>query len=380
MKIPLSTSTPASQTPEGSLCEQLKTLPDSRRQKSVDYPLHEILFIALCAMLSGAEAFTEFEAFGRTRRRWLGRFLPLDKGIPSHDTFRMVFALVDPKAFNEFFIRWTGGLCKDDGSEIIAVDGKSLRGSSKDQAVHLVNAWAVENHLVLGQVKTDAKSNEITAIPELLGQLKIKDAIITLDAMGTQKKIAALIHEKGGRYVLCLKRNHESLYDDVKLYLDDPGHAKEMDCFEQTDGGHGRVEVRRHWITPQTGWLAKDWQWPGLRALGKVERVREVTGKPASVETAYYLCSIEADAKLLARCVRSHWGVENKVHWVLDMTFGEDACQVRAANAATNLSLLRKLCLNLLRRDPGKGSLRLKRKKAAWDTGYLENLLNLTHA
>ena len=370
----------SSQTPEESLCEQLAQVPDPRRAASVDYPLREILFIALCAMLSSADAFTEFEEFGQTRQSWLRKHLELKNGVPSHDTFRTVFGLIDPKAFNHFFIQWTQGLCKHDGGELIAIDGKSLRGSSKDQAVHLVNAWAAENNLILGQMATDKKSNEITAIPKLLKQLAIKGSIITIDAMGTRKEIAAVIDDAGASYVLSLKDNHPTLHEDVATFMDDPVEAAKMDFHQETDGGHGRVEGRRSWITDKTSWLDKDWQWAGLCALGKVERTRELTGKPPSVECAYYLCSIEADAQLLARCVRGHWGVENKVHWVLDVTFSEDACQVHEHNVATNLSMLRKMSLNLLRNDPSKGTLKGKRKRAGWDIGFLESILGLTHA
>lgn len=368
------------QSPEESLREQLEQVPEPRRAASIEYPLIEILFIALCAMLSGSDAFTEFEEFGRTREDWFRKHLKLKNGIPSHDTFRTVFGLIDPKQFNRFFIQWTQGLCRHEGGELIAIDGKSLRGSSKEQAVHLVNAWATENNLVLGQVKTDKKSNEITAIPKLLEQLAIKDSIITLDAMGAQKQIAKVIDEAGAGYVLSLKDNHPTLHEDVATFMDDPEESAKMPFHEETDGGHGRVEIRRSWITDQINWMAKEWQWAGLKTLGKVERVREQTGRPPSVERAYYLCSIVPDARLLARCARAHWGVENKVHWVLDVTFGEDACQVHEERAASNLSLLRKMTLNLLRQDPSKGSLKGKRKRAGWDVGFLESLLGLTHA
>ena len=368
-------------TPEIALRDRLSEVHDPRRQKSIEYPLHEILFISVCAMLSGAEAFTEFEEFGLTRREWLKKHLELAKGIPSHDTFRAVYSLIRPNQFNEFFIDWSRDLCRPEGEDLIAIDGKSLKGSSKDQAVHIVNVWASTNNLVLGQIQTETKSNEITAIPKLLEQLAIKGATITIDAMGTQREIAKTIDDAGAIYVLSLKRNHPDLYDDVQTYMDDPDPGAPMDYYEETDGGeHGRVEIRRHWITSHVSWLDKEWKWAGLTAFGKVERHREPTGKAASIETAYYLCSIAPEARTFAKCVRNHWGVENRVHWVLDMIFNEDACQVHDKNAAANLSLLRKLTLNLLRLDESKGSLRLKRKKAGWDIEFLEKLLNLTHA
>jgi len=371
-------------TVETVLLEQLKTVSDYRRGKSVNYPLHEILFIALCAVMSGAEAFTEFEEFGLVRKEWLKRFLRLKHGIPSHDTFRQVFSLIDPKQFNEVFIRWTQSICKVEGTEIIAIDGKTLKGSAKDKAVHIVNAWATGNKLVLGQLKTEDKSNEITAVPQLLKQLKIKGAVITLDAMGTQKDIAQIIHESKADYVLPLKKNHRKLYKSVKLQLDDPENLKKLPSFEQTNTGHGRNEIRRHWICSDVKGIDNDAQWSGLKTIGKVERVREIkSGKSKgklSVETFYYISSIEPDAEFFAECIRSHWGVENKLHWILDVTFREDDCQVREKTAATNLSMLRKVAMNLFRLHPSKGSMRLKRKKAGWEIEFLEQVVCSTHA
>ena len=371
-----------SQSVEWRLYDLLSEVPDPRRSKSVAYPLHEVLFVALSAMLCSAESYTEFEEFGHMRREWLEKYLELNNGIPSHDTFRSVFMAIDPKQFNEFFIKWTGGLCRKDGQEIVAVDGKSLRGSSsKSKAVHLVNAWSCSNGLVLGQLKTEDKSNEITAFPLLLEQLAIKDAIVTIDAMGTQKAIAETINEAGAQYVLCLKKNHPELHDHVSIYMDDPQFSNEMATHETTDGDHGRVEVRKYWITDQIDWLASKSEWAGLKSLAKVQRSRSMPDGKTSQETAYYLCSIPADAELFGRCARAHWGVENRLHWVLDVTFNEDACQVREKKAAENLSLLRKMVLNLLKKEPSKGSLKLKRKKAAWDIAYLDAIFNpKTHA
>lgn len=362
------------------MVSQLGDICDPRRAKSVVYPLREILFIALCAMLSGADAFTEFQAYGKTQRSWLGKHLDLENGIPSHDTFRTVFGLIDPGEFNRFFMRWTRGLCKLDGGDVIAIDGKSLRGSSKEQAVHLVNAWASGNNLILGQMKTDKKSNEITAIPQLLKQLTVKGSIITIDAMGTQKTIAREIDDAEGSYVLCLKNNHPKLFKQVADFMEDSREAKAMDYYQVTEKDHGRNQTWRHWISGQTEWLSESSQWAGLCSLGKVERIREVKGIKSKPEIHYYLCSIEPDAHLLAHCVRNHWGVENKAHWILDVNFNEDACQVRNQAAASNLSMLRKMAINLFRTDTSNESLRLKRKLAGWNTGFLEQILNLTRA
>lgn len=353
---------------------------DPRRSKSVTYPLGEIFFISLCAMLSGADAFTEFQAYGLAQESWLKKRLPLVNGTPSHDTFRAVFGLIAPNSFNQFFMRWTQGLRKLDGHDLIAVDGKSLRGSSREQAVHLVNAWASGDNLILGQMKTDKKSNEITAIPQLLEQLELKGAIVTIDAMGTQKTIARTIEEAGASYVLCLKNNHPKLHRDVEEFMENPCNAGLMDFHEHSGKDHGRQSTWRYSIAECPDWLPERSEWTGLCALGRVERIREIEGGQRKSTLHYYVCSIEADADLFGSCVGSHWGVENKAHWVLDVTFNEDACQVRNDVAATNLSLMRKLCINLLRQDPSKRSLREKRKVAGWNSRFLEEILGLTHA
>jgi len=238
------------------LTTQLEQVPDSRRAASADYPLSEVLFISLCAMLSGADAFTEFEEFGQTRRSWFEKHLDLNHGIPSHDTFRNVFSLIDPKQFNHFFIQWTQGLCRHDGGELIAIDGKSLRGSSKDQAVHLVNAWSSANNLILGQMKIDKKSNEITAIPKLLEQLAIKGAVVTIDAMGTQKEIAKVIDEAGAHYVLSLKDNHPTLREDVALSWMIPKKPRKWLSTKRPMG------VMDAWRFAATGSAAKQVGWP----------------------------------------------------------------------------------------------------------------------
>ena len=363
-------------SPESALISILTEIDDPRRAYSVSYPLSEVLFIAIYATLAGGEAFTDFEDFGHAKRTWLERYIDLEKGVPSHDTFRSVFMLIDPKTFQEFFIRWTGSLCRKDGQEIIALDGKSLRGSGTGgKPVHIVNAWASANGLSLGQLKTEEKSNEITAIPELLGQLALKGAIVTTDAMGTQKTIAQTIIEAKANYVLCLKSNHPELYSEVNSYLDDAELSKAMPQIETVEKGHGRVETRRYWISEAIQWMEAKPQWVGLKSVGKVERIREKPDGSRSVQTSYYLCSIRAQAREFEKAVRAHWGIENKLHWVLDMVFGEDACQVREKKAATNLSQLRKIAYNLLRQDKRVPSLKKKRLKAMWNTEYLDEIV-----
>ena len=284
-----------------------------------------------------------------------------------------------PTPSTSFFIRWTQGLRKLEGHDLIALDGESLRGPCREQAVHLVNAWASGDNLILGQMKTQKKSNEITAIPQLLEQLELNGSIVTIDAMGTQKTIVKTIEEAGASYVLCLKKNHPKFHGNVEEFMEDSRNAGLMDFHEHSRKDHGRQATWRYSIAECPEWLPERSEWDGLCSLGRVERIREIDGERKST-MHYYLCSIEADADLFGSCVGSHWGVENKAHWVLDVTFNEDACQVRNDVAATNLSLMRKLCINLLREDSSEGSLLQKRKVAGWNPGFLEEILGLTHA
>lgn len=353
------------------------------RKRPADHHLSDILVIAVCAMLCGAEHFTEFEEFGEAQEGFLRTFLELPHGIPSHDTFLRVFALLDPKQFADCFRRWTEGLRKAIGQEIVAIDGKTLRRSHArakgKEPVHMVSAWARENGLVLGQVKVDDKSNEITAIPELLQTLKLAGCIVTIDAMGCQTKIAGEIAAAGADYVLALKANQETLHAEVKSFLEDaraegfPEIAH--DTLETSERAHGRNETRRYWITEEIGWLTQHAQWPNLRAVGMVESIREVQGQ-TTVERRFYLASIPADAKNFARAVRGHWAIENTLHWSLDVTFAEDQCRVRSGYAAENLAILRHLSLNILKQETTKKrGIKTKQKIAAWNHSYLLKLL-----
>lgn len=366
-----------------SLVFHFSIIEDPRVDRTKCHLLCDILVTAVCAMLCGAEDFVDFQEFGKAKEDFLRTFLKLPHGIPSHDTFRRVFGLLNPKEFADCFRRWTEGLRKAISAEIVAIDGKTLRRShdrAKGKApVHMVSAWARENGLVLGQVKVDGKSNEITAIPELLRALNVAGCIVTIDAMGCQTKIASEIAQAKAEYVLALKGNHSTLHDEVRSFLEDaraegfPGIAHEV--FETSERGHGRSETRRYCITEEIAWLTQHAQWAKLRSVGMVESIRESQGQ-RTVERRFYLASIAADAKNFARAVRGHWAIENSLHWSLDVSFAEDQCRVRTGYAAENLAILRHISLNILKQETTKKrGIKGKQKNAGWDHSYLLKLL-----
>ena len=366
-----------------SLHEHFLLITDPRLERKKDHLLVEILLLAVLAMLCGAEHFTDFEDFGKAKEAWLRTFLRLPGGIPSHDTFGRVFSLIDPGQFAECFRAWSDGLRRAVSQEIVALDGKTLRRShdrfAGKKAIHVVSAWARENGLVLGQIKVEDKSNEITAIPELLRVLELSGCIVTIDAMGTQKAIATEICNADAGYVLALKGNHEKVHEEVRDFLLDArgrGFAGVAHDFHETvEKDHGRIETRRYWITGEIDWFEDRGKWEGLRSVGMVERIREIGGE-ATREVAFHLCSIAADARTYARAARGHWAIENALHWSLDVTFGEDQSRVRAGHAAENLNILRHISLNLRKRDTTKKrGIKGKQKNAGWDHAYLLSLL-----
>jgi predicted transposase YbfD/YdcC len=377
------------------LLDALASVPDPRMDRTLWHPLPEVLFIALCAALCGADGFTQIEAWGRAKEAWLRQRLTLPHGIPSHDTFNRVFSCLDPEAFTTAFLRWVASLYSPTQGQLIALDGKTLRHSftqaNRKDALHVVSAWAVKNRLVLGQVKVDQKSNEITALPELLALLDITGCLVTIDAMGCQKEIARQIVAQGGDYVLALKGNQGSLHADVELFLEDAltRNFQEVEHHPHRtfDAEHGRQETRRYWLTPEVAWLRErhgEQTWAKLTSLGMVESRRRNggPGTPVTVERRYYLCSLAADtpgsAAQFAAAVRGHWGIENSVHWVLDVAFREDDCRVRKDHAPTNLATLRHWALNHLRQDRmASGGIQTKRLRAGWDERYLEKLLTI---
>lgn len=352
---------------------------DPRIERTKKHPLESILFIAMCGVICGADSWIEIEQFGEDKEEWLRRYIDLPHGIPSHDTFGRVFALLDPEEFQKCFLSWVRSIYQRTQREVIAIDGKTLRRSHDRrngiEALHLVHAWASENHLMLGAVKAEGDSNEIPAIPKLLKLLELKGAIVTLDAMGTQREIAQGIVERKADYVMALKGNQGLLHEDVRLYWEDEALRKEADCYEVVEKGHGRIEQRKYWMSSEIDWLEPKADWAGLKSIGMVEAQRTVEGQ-TTMEQRYYLSSLKADARELAKAVRSHWTIENGLHWVLDIAFREDECRVRQGHAAQNFALLRRLAVNLLKKETAaKVGIKAKRLKAGWGSAYLEKVL-----
>jgi len=380
-----------------SLIEHFKNLADPRVSRTRDHDLIDVLVMAVCCLLCGGEGFNDMEDFGRAKEDWFKTFLKLPNGIPSHDTFNRVFAAIDPKLFLECFLSWTQSVRRAIPQEIVALDGKALRGalSGKESVKYIVSAWAEGNGLVLGQLKVEDKSNEITAVPELLRVLELAGCIVTIDAMGCQKKITKEIIEADADYVLALKGNHQTVHQEVKSFLDEtlaekkkerpPGAAAfkaaaALAEWETVEKDHGRLETRRYYQSDQLDWFADKGQWEGLASIGMIEATREVQGK-VSVERRYYLSSLKLDVEAFARAVRSHWCIENKVHWAMDVSFGEDQSRARAGYAAENLATLRRLALNLLKREKTKKrGIRGKQLNASWHHPYLLKLLGVEPA
>lgn len=375
-----------------SAVECFAGLADPRVDRTRRHRLIDILVIGLCAMLTIGESYTDMEFLGRTWEKWLRTFLELPHGVPSHDTFNRVFSAIDPKQFLDCFVDWVGGLCTALPGQVVAIDGKALRRASNagNPLPYIVSAWACENGLTLAQVKVDDKSNEITAIPELLRVLALRGCIVTIDAMGCQKDIAAGIAAQKADYVLALKGNQGIAHDEFKAYFDHavpPGTSGfpagrfvkpgTIDFFHTVEKAHGRVETRRYWHTTDIAWFQDRSRWKNLASVGLVESRRTLHGT-TTVERRYYLSSLPLGAQTFARAVRGHWGVENPLHWSLDVTFREDYSRARTRYAAQNLALLRRLALNLLRADASrKLSVRQKRMLAATDHDYLKRLLGI---
>lgn len=366
-----------------SLLEHLKSISDPRIDRQKRHKLEDILAIAVCAIICGADDWVSIELFGKSKRKWFKTFLDLPNGIPSHDTFGRVFSLIAPSHFQQCFINWVESVTDILEGQVVAIDGKTLRRShdkkSGKSAIHMVSAWAAKNHMVLGQVKTEEKSNEITAIPELLEVLNISGCIVTIDAMGCQTKIAAKIIEKDADYILALKGNQGNLAEGVEAFFTkaDNNEYKGMsvDFYETKDVNHGRVEYRRYWTIDNIGEIEGAKSWKGLNIVGMVESER-IVDEEVSIEHRYYISSMENNAKNFGDGVRAHWGIENSVHWVLDIAFREDESRVRTGNAPENLAVTRHIALNLLKNEKtAKVGVKNKRLKAGWDNSYLAKLL-----
>ena len=355
-------------------------LPDPRQRGKVMYPLDEILLLCLLAVLAGAETIVDIARFGEKKRELLRRFRPFGDGTPSHDHLGDILASLDAEAFQRCFVAWVGSLTGV-ATDVIAIDGKTVRRSYQKKGgtapIHMVSAFAARQRLVLGQVKVADKSNEITAIPKLLEMMAIEGATVTIDAMGCQREIAQKIIDKKADYVLALKGNQGTLRDDVELFV---AEQKAKDFKDTTisrdktvDGDHGRIETRTTTVIHDVDWLDEH-KWPGLKRIIIIDSEREIDGK-TETETRLYITSLVLLANALGPIVRSHWAVENSLHWVMDMIFRDDECRVRTDHAPANFTTLKHMAINLTRRAPGKDSLRLKRKVAAWDDDFLASLI-----
>jgi predicted transposase YbfD/YdcC len=357
-----------------------RNLKDPRRAPR--HLLLDIIGIAICAVISGANDWQQIATFARQRQEWLRRFFQLPEGIPSHDTFERVFDRIDPRAFAAAFSRWMQALAEAVGLRHIAIDGKTLRRSGSPTRelgpLHLVSAWATENHLALGQVVVDGKSNEITAIPELLDLLELRGALVTIDAMGCQKAIAQKIIDGGGDYVLTVKENQEHLLADIQQAFVDACEkdfaGMKHDTYESNERGHGRQEYRCYTVLHNTAGLRDQDQWAGLTTIGICYSQRTI-GDKVSEETRYFIGSKVAGARYYGKALRNHWKIENSLHWQLDVTFREDSNREQGRSAAANLALVRKLALTLLKRHPVKESIACKRLHAALDVDFLETVV-----
>jgi predicted transposase YbfD/YdcC len=356
-------------------------LRDPRVERTREHLLEEILLIAIAAILSGANGWNEIEDYARSKQEWFKGFLTLPSGIPSHDTFNRVFSALDPEELEKGFVAWVSSIAKLTAGEVVAIDGKTLRGASepskkgadKKAIVHMVSAWANTNSLVLGQRRVDEKSNEITAIPKLLDALELSGTVVTVDAMGCQRVIAAKIIDKKADYILAVKENQGHLLAEIKdsfQMLAADAVAEEVDC------GHGRVEQRTCSVIADLSLVEQAAEWASLQGLVRIEsqRYHKATGKTEH-EVRYYITSLNPDAARLNRSIRQHWGIENKLHWVLDVGFGEDLDRKRAGHAAQNFSVLNRIALNLLKQDKtAKRGIHGKRLKTGWDNDYLMQL------
>ena len=349
---------------------------DPRVERTRYHNLNDIIFIAIAAVLSGAESWNEIEYYGEMKEEWLKEFLELPNGIPSHDTFNRLFSALDPDEFEKCFLNWIKSINEITKGEVVSIDGKTIRGSKKlgfKTATHIVSAWADKNELVLGQIKVEEKSNEITAIPKLLENLLIKDCIVTIDAMGCQKKIARKIVSKQADYVLSVKENQKELFEDIK---DSFRALKPSGTSEDIDYGHGRIETRKCYVLTDLSLVEEATKWKGLTSIIKIERERyfKATGKKET-ESSFYISTL-SEAKVINNAVRKHWGIENKVHWILDVAFNEDQSRKRTGNAAQNFSTLNRIALNLLKKDDAKVGIKGKRKMIGWNNNYVFKVLN----
>jgi len=367
-----------------TLFDRVGEIKDPRVERTKLYLLKDILVMAVCATICGADNWEEIAEFGESKREWFATFLELENGIPSHDTFRRVFILLDNIELKTLFVDWISSAISLSKGTLVNIDGKNLCGSKEPirgkKALNIVSAWASEQSVVLGQVRCEEKSNEITAIPELLKILNLQGCIVTVDAIGCQTEIVKELAEKEADYVISLKGNQGSLHQAVKDYLDWAERIKfkdiKFDYCETLEKDHGRIETRRCWVSEEIGWLEQKEEWKNLKSVVLVEAKREVIGGKKTVERRYFISSLEANAEQALKAVRGHWAIENELHWCLDIGFREDDCRVREAKSAENLATLRHIGINLLKQEKScKRGIEGKRKKAGWDESYLLKIL-----
>lgn len=364
------------------IIEHFSILDDPRLERHKLHSLIDIIVLSICAISSGSDGWEAIEDFGKEKEEWLRQYIPLKNGIPSHDCIAYTLSKISPVRFRECFMNWVNAVKEQTDGEVIAIDGKTARGSrdrkNNRNPLHMVSAWACSNRLVLAQEATDEKSNEITAIPKLLSILEIKGCIVTIDAMGCQKAIASQIIDQKADYVLGLKGNQGTLHEEVEDFfnvaLAENFEAVEYDYQEETDKDHGRLEIRRYWITEDLSTLSTISDWKGLSSIGMVER-ECWHGENKTAEKRFFINSISSNAKVFAQAVRGHWGVENPLHWRLDVVLGDDASKIRKGNAPAIMTSLRQLCLNLFEREPSSLSMAKKKRKAAWNDDYRAKVL-----
>lgn len=360
-------------------------LADPRGRQGVEHPFLSIVLIAILATIGGATGWEDIETYGESHEQWLKTFLALPRGVPRADTYRRLFERLEPSALEQCFQKWVEQIVSTAGAQVIPIDGKTVKGSydrnKQQSSLHLVSAWASEHRILLGQVKVESKTNEIKAIPALLNLLEISGCVITIDAMGTQHEIAKQIVAKGADYVLCLKANHPTLWAEVKAWFETAEATAFAEIEHSTDqrveSGHHRRETRRVWAVPVAvmGQLHKIGQWANLQTIVMVKRVRQLWNKTTR-ETMFYLSSLPCDAQRIGQAIRVHWGIENQLHWVLDVTFGEDASRIRTAHAPQNMALLKRLAISVLNQETSKKrSLRQKAKRAAMSPDYMLEVL-----
>jgi predicted transposase YbfD/YdcC len=372
--------------PKITIAEHFLGIEDPRMDRTKRHNLIDIMTIAICAVICGADGWVGIETYGCAKYEWLKTFLELPNGIPSHDTFARVFAQINPQQFESCFINWMKSVQKITNGEVVAIDGKTLRGSedksSEQSAIQIVSAWATTSKLVLGQVKVDGKSNEITAIPELLKVLELSGCIVTIDAIGCQKEIVRLITKQNADYVITLKKNQGNLYDEVeKLFqvgISTGFEGIEHSTYKTEETGHGRHEIRHYVMLSKIGSrLNPDSVWSNFNSVGMLESVRSLEGE-TTVETRYFISSLESNAKQFGNSIRSHWGIENSLHWILDVGLEEDDCRIRKDNAPQNLAILRHIAVNLLNQEKRvKRGIKNKQFLAAMDDNYLARVLAL---